>query len=178
MFADTSNRVDDVDVGASDEDDDDEEEESSSSQQQQMHNIVTNPQEDENCTPVAIRLSQCIDGVERSPASETMSVRSSLIGGSSTSPQYNIIGPPAASNERVPIALIDYILNVMKLIDAILSNNSTDDHCKEFILHGGLKPLLSILSLPNLPVTSCNLAITATAQAVATVCKSILVIFL
>lgn len=90
--------------------------------------------------------------------------------GQSTSNQQD----PAAQ-ERTPIALIDYILNVMKFVDAILSNNSTDDHCREFVEHGGLNPLLSILSLPNLPVTSCNTPITATAQAVASVCKSILV---
>lgn len=81
----------------------------------------------------------------------------------------------SSTSERIPIALIDYILNVMKFVDAILSNNSTDDHCREFVEHGGLQPLLAILSLPNLPVTSCNTPITATAQAVASVCKSILV---
>ncbi|KAG4070284.1 hypothetical protein HA402_009847 [Bradysia odoriphaga] len=75
------------------------------------------------------------------------------------------------ANERTPIPLIDYILNVMKFVDAILSNNSTDDHCREFVLQGGLKPLLQILSLPNLPV---DCPITASAQAVAAVCKSIL----
>lgn len=85
---------------------------------------------------------------------------------------------PAASptsSERIPIALIDYTLNTMKFLEAILSNNSTDDHCREFVNLGGLKPLLSILALPNLPVTSFNSPITATAQAVASVCKSILV---
>lgn len=73
------------------------------------------------------------------------------------------------------IPLIDYILNVMKFVDAILSNNSTDDHCREFVAQGGLQPLLRILSLPNLPVDS---PITASAQAVAAVCKSILVSFM
>lgn len=81
----------------------------------------------------------------------------------------------SSSAERIPIALIDYILNVMKFVDAILSNNSTDDHCREFVEQGGLEPLLQILALPNLPITSCNTPITATAQAVASVCKSILV---
>lgn len=76
------------------------------------------------------------------------------------------------TNERTPIPLIDYILNVMKFVDAILSNNSTDDHCREFVANDGLKPLLQILSLPNLPV---DCPITASAQAVAAVCKSILV---
>lgn len=77
-----------------------------------------------------------------------------------------------ASSERKQIPLIDYILNVMKFVDAILSNNSTDDHCREFVAQGGLQPLLRILSLPNLPVDS---PITTSAQAVAAVCKSILV---
>lgn len=76
------------------------------------------------------------------------------------------------SGSPIRIPLIDYILNVMKFVDAILSNNSTDDHCREFVTQGGLKPLLRILSLPNLPVDS---PITASAQAVAAVCKSILV---
>ncbi|XP_044765781.1 E3 ubiquitin-protein ligase HUWE1 isoform X3 [Coccinella septempunctata] len=75
------------------------------------------------------------------------------------------------NSERQPIALIDYILNVMKFVDAILSNNSTDDHCKEFIQQGGLPYLLRLLRLPNLPV---DYPATNTAQAVATVCKSIL----
>lgn len=78
----------------------------------------------------------------------------------------------SSSDERIPIPLIDYILNVMKFVDAILSNNSTDDHCREFVAQGGLQPLLRVLALPNLPVDS---PITASAQAVAAVCKSILV---
>lgn len=48
----------------------------------------------------------------------------------STSQQNN---PVPVGNERQPIALIDYVLNTMKFIDAILSNNSTDDHCREFV---------------------------------------------
>lgn len=79
------------------------------------------------------------------------------------------------TSERIPIALIDYTLNTMKFLEAILSNNSTDDHCREFVTLGGLRPLLSILALPNFPVTSFNSPITATAQAVASVCKAILV---
>nr|CAI5859676.1 unnamed protein product [Callosobruchus analis] len=77
----------------------------------------------------------------------------------------------SSSSTRTPVALIDYILNAMKFIDAILSNNSTDDHCREFVEKGGLVPLLKILGLPNLPV---DCPVTNPAQAVATVCKSIL----
>ena len=40
----------------------------------------------------------------------------------------------------------------MKFVDAILSNNSTDDHCKEFVTQKGLVPLMGILGLPNLPI--------------------------
>ncbi|XP_068082120.1 E3 ubiquitin-protein ligase HUWE1 [Anabrus simplex] len=74
-------------------------------------------------------------------------------------------------NERTPIPLIDYIVNVMKFVDAILSNNSTDDHCREFVAQNGLPPLMSILGLPNLPV---DYPVHTAAQHVATVCKSIL----
>lgn len=73
--------------------------------------------------------------------------------------------------ERLPIPLIDYILNVMKFIDAILSNNATDDHCRDFVYRGGLSRLLRVLALPNLPV---DCPITTSAQAVAAVCKSIM----
>ncbi|CAH1960706.1 unnamed protein product [Acanthoscelides obtectus] len=77
----------------------------------------------------------------------------------------------SSNSTRTPVALIEYILNAMKFIDAILSNNSTDDHCREFVEKGGLSPLLKILGLPNLPV---DCPVTNPAQAVATVCKSIL----
>ncbi|UXI19882.1 hypothetical protein NH340_JMT05825 [Sarcoptes scabiei] len=54
--------------------------------------------------------------------------------------------------DREQIPLIDYILNVTRFVDAILSNNSTDDHCKEFLNQKGLEPLFQILQLPNLPL--------------------------
>ena len=84
-------------------------------------------------------------------------------------------GPPPQPREKTPIALVDYIHNVMKFVDAILSNNSTDDHCREFVAQDGLVPLLSILGLPNLPV---DYPVAQAAQAVASVCKSILVSYL
>ncbi|XP_023244245.1 E3 ubiquitin-protein ligase HUWE1-like [Centruroides sculpturatus] len=59
----------------------------------------------------------------------------------------------------------------MRFVDAILSNNSTDDHCREFVRQKGLVPLMGILGLPNLPI---DFPITPTCQAVASVCKSIL----
>ena len=134
--------------GSSDEDEDDEEEVSTSS-----HNNQTNT------------------GTATSNA-QTQAASSSSSSAANSASQA--VASPSAS-ERIPTALIDYTLNTMKFLEAILSNNSTDDHCREFVTLGGLRPLLSILSLPNFPVTSCNSPITATAQAVASVCKSILV---
>jgi len=60
----------------------------------------------------------------------------------------------------------------MKFVEAILSNNTTDDHCREFVTQKGLVPLMNILSLPNLPL---DFPTTHSCQAVASVCKSILV---
>ncbi|KAJ6222788.1 hypothetical protein RDWZM_001333 [Blomia tropicalis] len=53
--------------------------------------------------------------------------------------------------QRQQIPLHDYIFNAMRFVDAILTNNSTDDHCREFLNNNGLKPLFDILKLPNLP---------------------------
>jgi len=54
-------------------------------------------------------------------------------------------GGPDSEKEAVP--LVDYIHNVMKFVDAILSNNATDDHCREFVLQKGLLPLMGILGM-------------------------------
>uniref|UniRef100_A0A8D2LTR1 E3 ubiquitin-protein ligase HUWE1 n=1 Tax=Varanus komodoensis TaxID=61221 RepID=A0A8D2LTR1_VARKO len=75
------------------------------------------------------------------------------------------------TEERIPIPLMDYILNVMKFVESILSNNTTDDHCQEFVNQKGLLPLVTILGLPNLPI---DFPTSAACQAVAGVCKSIL----
>ncbi|KAF0312883.1 E3 ubiquitin-protein ligase HUWE1 [Amphibalanus amphitrite] len=83
-----------------------------------------------------------------------------------------VSSPAAAADvEKQHVPLIDYVHNVMKFVDAILSNNSTDDHCREFVSQKGLAPLLGILGLPNLPL---DFPQTAACQAVASVCKSIL----
>jgi hypothetical protein len=44
----------------------------------------------------------------------------------------------SGGEEKEPVPLVDYVLNVMKFVDAILSNNSTDDHCREFVNQKGL----------------------------------------
>ena len=79
--------------------------------------------------------------------------------------------PPTVAAEKEAVPLVDYIHNVMKLVDAILSNNSTDDHCREFVQQKGLVPLMGILGLPNLPI---DFPAHAACQAVAAVSKSIL----
>ncbi|XP_072102563.1 E3 ubiquitin-protein ligase HUWE1 isoform X5 [Mobula birostris] len=82
-------------------------------------------------------------------------------------PSQQVVG----TEERIPIPLMDYILNVMKFVESILSNNTTDDHCQEFVTQKGLQPLVCILGLPNLPI---DFPTSAACQAVAGVCKSIL----
>ncbi|XP_060080556.1 E3 ubiquitin-protein ligase HUWE1-like [Ylistrum balloti] len=77
----------------------------------------------------------------------------------------------STSQEKQAIPLMDYVLNVMKFVEAILSNNSTDDHCREFVAQKGLQPLMSILGLPNLPI---DFPTSPACQAVSIVCKSIL----
>lgn len=74
-------------------------------------------------------------------------------------------------DEKQHVPLVDYILNVMRFVESILSNNSTDDHCREFVKHKGLNPLLRILLLPNLPI---DFPANTACLAVASVCKSIL----
>lgn len=37
---------------------------------------------------------------------------------------------PADNKSKIAIPLVEYINNVMKFIEAILSNNSTDDHAR------------------------------------------------
>ncbi|XP_056366849.1 E3 ubiquitin-protein ligase HUWE1 [Oenanthe melanoleuca] len=86
---------------------------------------------------------------------------------SEAEPSQAVVG----TEERIPIPLMDYILNVMKFVESILSNNTTDDHCQEFVAQRGLRPLVTILGLPNLPV---DFPTSAACQAVAGVCKSIL----
>lgn len=69
------------------------------------------------------------------------------------------------------MSVLDFFTQ-MKFVEAILSNNTTDDHCREFVTHKGLNPLMEILELPNLPI---DFPLSPSCQAVASVCKSILV---
>ena len=97
------------------------------------------------------------------PATETSNTTSTQPQGTQATEQ--------ASQEKTAIPLMDYVLNVMKFVEAILSNNTTDDHCREFVTQKGLVPLMGILGLPNLPI---DFPSSPSCSAVASVCKSIL----
>ncbi len=68
--------------------------------------------------------------------------------------------------------LTEYIINVVHFLDAILSNNSTDDHMQEFINQGGMKPLLRLLTLPVLPL---DFPTSPACTAITGACRSIMV---
>uniref|UniRef100_A0A6G1SLG6 E3 ubiquitin-protein ligase HUWE1 n=1 Tax=Aceria tosichella TaxID=561515 RepID=A0A6G1SLG6_9ACAR len=78
---------------------------------------------------------------------------------------------PQADSVKTPVPLIDYILNVMRFVDAILTNNSTDDHVREFLRQDGLVPLLRLMRLKNLPIDFPN---TQACGGISSVCRSIL----
>lgn len=104
-----------------------------------------------------------------------MNVAFSLTSSSTTSSGSGGAGNGTATTtnksiERQPIPLIDYILNVMKFIEAILSNSTSKENCRQFVLRGGVMPLMQLLSLPNLPVDA---PVSTSALAVANVTKSI-----
>nr|XP_006822183.1 PREDICTED: E3 ubiquitin-protein ligase HUWE1-like [Saccoglossus kowalevskii] len=88
-----------------------------------------------------------------------------------SAPKTDMEAQPPGSETRTPIPLLDYVLNVMKFVESILSNNTTDDHCREFVTQNGLIPLMGILGLPNLPI---DFPSTPACQAVASVSKSVL----
>ena len=82
------------------------------------------------------------------------------------------IGNNTSNNKQQQVVpLVDYILHVMKFLEAILSNNNTDDHCREFVLQKGLDPLLQIFQLPNLPI---DFPLSQACFSLGGVCKSIL----
>jgi len=137
------------DGGSSDEEDD-EDEEGSSNQATENSNGASDP---------------ATASESGGQASASAGVGSAT-GGASTS---SVAISPTCEKEPVP--LVDYIHNVMKFVDAILSNNSTDDHCREFVQQKGLVPLMGILGLPNLPI---DFPTHQACQSVAAVSKSIL----
>ena len=73
---------------------------------------------------------------------------------SNPAPHRGIEAEPGnvVASEKTPVPLVDYVRNVMKLVDAVLSNHSNDDHCRKFVILRGLEPLMDILRLPNLPI--------------------------
>nr|XP_039271692.1 E3 ubiquitin-protein ligase HUWE1-like isoform X2 [Styela clava] len=77
----------------------------------------------------------------------------------------------SSTESKHPVPLLDYIHNVMKFIQAIVSNNATDDHCQEFQNHGGLPVLFTLLHLPALPM---DFPSSPSCQSVANLVKSIL----
>ncbi|GAB6020027.1 hypothetical protein CHUAL_014109 [Chamberlinius hualienensis] len=104
-------------------------------------------------------------------ATSSTTAENSVAGTSTASTSTSASTQETMNDDKVPIPLMDYILNVMKFVDAILSNNSTDDHCREFVSQKGLVPLMGILGLSNLPI---DFPVTPSCQAVASVCKTIL----
>lgn len=85
--------------------------------------------------------------------------------------QTTRIAAPQNETVKTPVPLVDYILNVMRFVDAILTNNSTDDHVREFLRQDGLVPLLRLMRLKNLPI---DFPTTQASGSVSSVCRSIL----
>ncbi len=107
---------------------------------------------------------------------QTSSLQDSLQQQQQSSSQIQLQQPSLSSSSRIVkkyecVPLLDYITNIMKFIEAILSNNSTDVNCKEFVKQKGLALLLQILTLPNLPI---DFPSSGACQSVAQVCKAIL----
>lgn len=83
----------------------------------------------------------------------------------------NLINNASNNSKQQVVPLVDYILHVMKFLDAILSNNNTEDHCREFVSQKGLEPLLMIHQLPNLPI---DFPLSQACLSLGSVCKSVL----
>merc|ERR1711962_885026 len=77
------------------------------------------------------------------------------------------------STTKTYVPVVDYVLNVTKFLDNILSNNGTDDHCVEFVQLGGLVPLYKLLNIPNFPL---EFPMMPACQSIAQVCKSVAVL--
>lgn len=90
---------------------------------------------------------------------------------SSERPPEGSRGSEVGGDKATPL-LTEYIINVVHFLDAILSNNSTDDHMQVFINQGGMQPLLKLLSLPVLPL---DFPTSAACTAITGACRSIMV---
>ena len=112
-------------------------------------------------------------------ANRSVPPSSSTINTSETIPNIPIIlnqtllSEKKSEDENIPIAvpLLDYITNIMRFVEGVISNNTTDDHGKEFVRLGGLKPLLDILQMKNLPI---DFPSSQACQCVAALCKATL----
>ncbi|CAM4777913.1 unnamed protein product [Rotaria magnacalcarata] len=84
-----------------------------------------------------------------------------------------LLSEKKSEDESIPTAvpLLDYITNIMRFVEGVISNNTTDNHGKEFVKLGGLKPLLDILQMKNLPI---DFPSSQACQSVAGLCKSTL----
>ena len=78
--------------------------------------------------------------VERSIAIKDVDVEMKTTTSTSTS---------SSSSKRNEVPLMEYILNVCKFLESMLSNNSTADHCKTFIKEGGLPELIKVITGSN-----------------------------
>ena len=72
----------------------------------------------------------------------------------------------------ITVPLLDYITNIIRFVEGVICNNTIDGHGKEFVKLGGLKPLLDILQMKNLPI---DFPSSQACQSVAGLCKSTLV---
>lgn len=101
--------------------------------------------------------------VEPNRESQPTTLKSTLTPSKASAPKSEIV--------RTPVPLVDYIQNVMRFVDAILTNNSTDDHVREFMRQDGLAPLLRLMRLKNLPI---DFPTTPACAGISNVCRSIL----
>lgn len=62
--------------------------------------------------------------------------------------------------------------NQVRFLDAILSQNNTDDHMQEFIKQGGLEPMLKLLAITPLAAET---SYTTANSAIIDTCRNILV---
>ena len=76
------------------------------------------------------------------------------------------------SHRNTPLPLTEYTQNVVNFVDCMLGTSSSDDHIKDFVSAGGLYPLVSLLSLPALPL---NFPISTACNTVISACKAVLV---